>query len=62
MLYEVDTAVGRIVSALNDKQILNNTVIVFSTDNGGPYPTASNWPLRGVSVTIKQVEKMDAGF
>ena len=49
MMYELDTAVGRIVSTLNDNNMLNNTIIVFSTDNGGPRGAQSNWPFRGVS-------------
>ena len=48
MVYELDTAVGRLVEALNDKDMLNNTIIVFSTDNGGPKDAHSNWPFRGV--------------
>jgi arylsulfatase A-like enzyme len=35
MITELDTQVGRIVAALKDKNMLDNTLIVFSSDNGG---------------------------
>lgn len=54
MVYELDLSVGKLVKSLADKKILNNTIIVFSTDNGGPAAgfnqnAASNWPLKGVT-------------
>ena len=53
MMYELDQSIGRLVKALLDKNMLQNTIIVFSTDNGGvPAPlnqnAGSNWPLKGV--------------
>jgi arylsulfatase A-like enzyme len=35
MITELDTQVGRIVAALKQKNMLDNTLIVFSSDNGG---------------------------
>lgn len=57
MAQEMDTTVGLVVKALYEKNILNNSIIVFSTDNGGPAAGfnlnhASNWPLRGVKNTL----------
>jgi arylsulfatase B len=53
MVHELDKSVGRIVQALKDRDMLQNSIIVFSTDNGGPAAgfnqnAASNWPLKGV--------------
>ena len=47
----LDDSVGNITRALDARGMLNNTVIMFSTDNGGPangfdYNAASNTPLR----------------
>ncbi len=56
MLSKLDDSVGRVVAALQQKDMLQNSIIVFTTDNGGPAAgfddnAASNWPLRGVSNT-----------
>jgi len=46
----LDDAVGKIVGALKEKGIWENTIVVFSSDNGGPtYVDAgsNNYPLKG---------------
>jgi len=35
MITDLDTQVGRIVASLKQKNMLNNTLIIFSSDNGG---------------------------
>lgn len=55
MLSKLDESVGSVVTALAEANMLNNSVIIFSTDNGGPAAgfnlnAASNWPLRGASI------------
>ena len=55
MLTKLDEGVGRVVRALAEHGMLQDTVIVFTTDNGGPAAGfdlnhASNWPLKGVSL------------
>ena len=51
MLSALDDSVGNITAALHKRGMLNNTIIVFSTDNGGAAAgvngnSACNWPLR----------------
>ena len=51
MLEQMDTAIGRVLEALERNQIAERTVVVFMSDNGGlstaeGHPT-SNLPLRG---------------
>lgn len=57
MLSKLDESVGKIVEALQAKNMLQNSIIVFSSDNGGPAAgfnnnAASNWPLKGVKNTL----------
>lgn len=57
MVFKLDESVGRIVQQLEQHHLLNDSIIVFSTDNGGPAEgfnlnRASNWPLRGVKATL----------
>jgi len=57
MLSALDDSVGNVTLALHQRGMLNNTIIVFSTDNGGPADgfnmnDASNWPLRCVGVCV----------
>lgn len=69
MVSKLDESVGRIVQALKDKNILQNTIIVFMSDNGSPsfddsgrgFPAesgvtanwGSNFPFRGVSIAVQ---------
>lgn len=57
MLSKLDQSVGQVVEALQKKNMLRDSVIIFSSDNGGPAAgfnlnAASNWPLRGVKNTL----------
>lgn len=55
ILYEMDKVVGALVEALDDRNLLEDTIIVFTSDNGGlsgetlsdTYDHYSNGPLRG---------------
>ncbi len=49
MLAALDEAVGRIVAAVEEKGLRENTLFIFSSDNGGPSPgrVTDNSPLRG---------------
>ena len=47
MIEAVDTSVGRVRDKLQALGIAENTLLVFSSDNGGQGATTSNAPLRG---------------
>ncbi|NOY82669.1 MAG: sulfatase [Kiritimatiellaeota bacterium] len=61
MVESLDDNVGRVVRALDELGLTDNTIIVFFSDNGGvhwaeektgPAPVTSNAPLRGGKATI----------
>jgi len=59
MLEQMDTAVGRILAALDQHGVAGNTVVVFTSDNGGlstseghptsnePWRAGKGWPYEG---------------
>jgi arylsulfatase A-like enzyme len=56
MMWKLDQSVGKVIEALKSRGILDNTIIVFLSDNGAPTLNVgvwrnwgSNYPLRGVS-------------
>ena len=53
MMQALDEGVKNITTLLQEKGLLDNTVIIFSTDNGGQTSEgSSNWPLRGNKATV----------
>jgi arylsulfatase A-like enzyme len=54
MVTAMDEAIGRIVAALREAKMLENTLIIFSSDNGGPNPRqlTSNGELRAGKGTL----------
>jgi len=68
MVSKLDESVGRVVEALTEKKMLQNTIIVFMSDNGSPSFDSSgrnfgpevgvtanwgsNFPYRGVSFMV----------
>lgn len=57
MVSMLDKSVGKVVTALRQRRMLNNTIIVFMSDNGskpvGVHANhGSNYPFRGVSVLV----------
>ncbi|CAG5119578.1 unnamed protein product [Candidula unifasciata] len=53
MVTALDDAVGEVVSALQQKGLYDNTLIVFTADNGGWVTFGgNNYPLRGGKVTV----------
>jgi arylsulfatase A-like enzyme len=49
MVHQMDTGIGRVVDALEDAGVLDQTLVFFLSDNGGPSfaNASSNKPLRG---------------
>ncbi|XP_065217853.1 arylsulfatase B-like isoform X2 [Planococcus citri] len=64
ILTELDKSVGKVIAALNEKKMLENSIILFMSDNGGATEdnnerasfknSASNWPLRGWKSSVTE--------
>lgn len=53
MMQALDEGINNITTMLDDKGYLDNTIIIFTTDNGGQTAWgSSNWPLRGNKATV----------
>uniref|UniRef100_A0A8D8UW69 Arylsulfatase B n=1 Tax=Cacopsylla melanoneura TaxID=428564 RepID=A0A8D8UW69_9HEMI len=60
ILKSMDDSVGRVIESLHEANMLENSLIVFISDNGGPTTdglffhgnTGSNWPLRGAKYSV----------
>lgn len=54
MVAAMDEAIGGIIAALEKRGLRSNTLIIFSSDNGGPAPgrVTSNGPLRAGKGTL----------
>ena len=54
MLAQLDDGVGRVLDRLENEDLVNNTLVVFLSDNGGPTRelTSSNHPFRGGKGTL----------
>ncbi len=67
MIKSLDEGVANVTRALKEAGMFEDTLIIFSTDNGGPADNfngnwASNWPLRGMKRTLFQGGVQGVGF
>jgi arylsulfatase A-like enzyme len=56
MVLEMDSQVGRVLQALDSGGISNNTIVIFTSDNGGER-FADTWPFSG-----KKTELLEGGL
>src|SRR5690606_33596595 len=54
MVAAMDEAIGKILAALDQSPLRDNTLVIFHSDNGGPAPgkVTSNGPLRAGKATL----------
>ncbi|RUS68842.1 hypothetical protein EGW08_023395, partial [Elysia chlorotica] len=63
MVTSLDDAIGRVVKALQDKDLYKDSIIVFTADNGGwTIYGGNNYPLRGGKVTVFEGGTRAAAF
>lgn len=46
MVETMDDCVGKLVKHLEESGLIENTIVIFTTDNGGVYNISRQWPLR----------------
>ncbi len=52
MVHALDEGVGRILQAIDDHDIAENTLVLFFSDNGGGVDVGDNGPYRGAKSTV----------
>jgi len=53
MIHHMDEGIGRLAQALREQQLLDDTLIVFTSDNGGER-FSDNWPLVGGKMDLTE--------
>ena len=52
MVHALDLGIGRVLDALDEHGIADNTLVLFFSDNGGSVGIGDNGPLRGCKATV----------
>lgn len=60
MVTKLDESVGEVMAALSDSGMIDNSIVLFYSDNGGSTfgihsNRGSNWPLKGVKNYIRYI-------
>ncbi len=53
MIHHMDEGIGRVLAALDDTAIADDTIVVFTSDNGGER-FSDNWPLVGGKMDLME--------
>jgi arylsulfatase A-like enzyme len=56
MIESMDQAIGRVLKALDDNRLTNNTIVIFTSDNGGER-FSDTWPFTG-----RKMELLEGGL
>ncbi|MDP6354302.1 MAG: sulfatase-like hydrolase/transferase [Planctomycetota bacterium] len=54
MIERLDLEIGRVLKALNDQKVANNTLVILTSDNGGAQGVARNLPLSGAKQQLQE--------
>jgi arylsulfatase A-like enzyme len=54
MIERLDLEIGRVLKALDDQNIAENTLVIVTSDNGGAQGTARNLPLSGAKQMLAE--------
>ncbi len=54
MVHHMDENVGRLLAALKEMNLARNTIVIFTSDNGGKGSVTSNLPLAGAKHDLRE--------
>ncbi len=54
MIERLDLEIGRVLKALDDQKLANNTLVIMTSDNGGAQKVARNLPLSGAKQMLQE--------
>jgi len=54
MIERLDLEIGRVLKALDDQRIADNTLVIMTSDNGGAQDVGRNLPLRGAKQLLQE--------